>query len=74
MDFSRFYFSFSLSLSLSLFFSLFLQLTNFLLIPPHQRVVYIGVVTFVWLNVLCIFKRLDLNNDMFKKEKEEYKD
>jgi len=34
------------------------QALNFLFIPPMLRVVYIGVTTFVWLNVLCYIKSL----------------
>jgi len=32
------------------------QAFNFLFVPPGLRVVYIGVTTFLWLNVLCYIK------------------
>lgn len=34
------------------------QALNFLFIPPMLRVAYIGITTFVWLNVLCYIKSL----------------
>lgn len=42
------------------------QFINFAIIPPQHRVIYVGCTTFVWLNVLCIYKRLELNDDIFK--------
>ena len=45
---------------------LHLQFINFTLIAPQHRVIYVGCTTFVWLNVLCIYKRLDVNSDVFK--------
>lgn len=41
------------------------QLLNFALVPPHHRVIYVGCTTYVWLNVLCIYKRLDLDSEVF---------
>ena len=38
---------------------------NFAFVPPQHRVVYVGFVTFFWLNILCVFKRLDLDSDVF---------
>ena len=33
------------------------QTVNFLLVPQTMRVVYIGVCSFAWVNILCFFKR-----------------
>jgi len=33
-----------------------IQAINFLFVSPHLRVVYIGVTTFLWLNILCYIK------------------
>jgi len=33
------------------------QAINFTYIPPQYRVVYIGLCTLVWVNILCYFKR-----------------
>lgn len=41
------------------------QFINFALIKPHQRVFYVGVSTFFWLNILCVLKRLGLDNQLF---------
>ena len=38
-----------------------------MVIPPQHRVIYVGCTTFIWLNVLCIYKRLDINNSLFHK-------
>lgn len=43
------------------------QFINFMVIPPQHRVIYVGCTTFIWLNVLCIYKRLDINNSLFHK-------
>lgn len=36
------------------------QTINFLLIPPHLRVVYMGCASFLWVNILCYVKRQKL--------------
>jgi len=33
-----------------------IQALNFLFVPPMFRVVYIGVTTFIWMNILCFIK------------------
>jgi len=33
------------------------QTINFLLVPPHYRIVYNGVCGFIWANILCAVKR-----------------
>lgn len=33
------------------------QAINFLLVPPTARVVYVGTCSFIWVNILCWFKR-----------------
>ena len=33
------------------------QALNFLLIPQHLRVVYVGTCSLLWVNILCIIKR-----------------
>lgn len=33
-----------------------IQALNFLFVPPGLRVAYIGITTFIWLNVLCYIK------------------
>lgn len=33
------------------------QSINFLMVPPAARVVYVGSCAFIWVNVLCWFKR-----------------
>jgi hypothetical protein len=33
------------------------QAVNFKLVPPHFRVVYIALCSFMWVNILCILKR-----------------
>ncbi|XP_065343867.1 mpv17-like protein isoform X2 [Cloeon dipterum] len=33
------------------------QSLNFLLVPPAARVVYVGSCAFIWVNILCWFKR-----------------
>ncbi|XP_064480013.1 mpv17-like protein [Ornithodoros turicata] len=35
------------------------QCVNFFLMPPHLRVVTVGVCSFAWVNILCIMKRKD---------------
>lgn len=35
------------------------QLVNFMLVPPVARVVYVGMCSFVWINLLCWIKRKD---------------
>lgn len=39
------------------------QTVNFLLIPPHLRVVYMGCASFLWVNILCYVKRQKLTSD-----------
>jgi Mpv17-like protein len=36
------------------------QTVNFLLIPPQYRVVYMGIASFLWVNILCYVKRQKL--------------
>lgn len=45
------------------------QLINFAFVSPHNRVVYVGITTYFWLNILCVFKRIDMNSDVFKQGK-----
>ena len=33
------------------------QLVNFLIVPQHLRVVYVGTCSLLWVNILCIIKR-----------------
>ena len=44
-----------------------MQMINFTLVPSQHRVIHVGCVTYLWLNILCIYKRLDLNNELFQK-------
>lgn len=44
-----------------------MQMINFTLVPSQHRVIYVGCVTYLWLNILCIYKRLDLNSELFQK-------
>lgn len=39
------------------------QCVNFFLMPPHLRVVTVGVCSFAWVNILCIMKRMDYTKD-----------
>ncbi|KAL3172403.1 hypothetical protein MRX96_043319 [Rhipicephalus microplus] len=34
------------------------QCINFFLVPPHLRVVTVGICSFAWVNILCIMKRM----------------
>jgi len=44
------------------------QFLNFRWVPYTWRVLYIGIMTFLWTNILCLFKTLDLNQMLvFKK-------
>ena len=38
-----------------------IQILNFRWVPYTWRVLYIGIMTFLWTNILCLFKTLDLN-------------
>lgn len=38
------------------------QTINFLLIPPHMRIVYMGCASFCWVNILCYIKRQKIIN------------
>jgi hypothetical protein len=42
------------------------QALNFIYIPADLRVAFIAVATFVWLNVLCWFKSLPINEVQHK--------
>lgn len=35
------------------------QVVNFLMVPPAFRVIYFGVASFAWVNILCYIKRQD---------------
>ena len=35
------------------------QAANFMLVPPAYRVSFIGVMAFVWLNILCVIKNVE---------------
>lgn len=35
------------------------QAVNFMLVPPAARVIYVGMCSFVWINMLCWIKRND---------------
>ena len=35
------------------------QAANFMLVPPTHRVTFIGVMAFVWLNILCVIKNVE---------------
>ncbi|XP_050533129.1 mpv17-like protein isoform X2 [Daktulosphaira vitifoliae] len=37
------------------------QVINFLLVPPTNRIIYMSMCSFVWINILCCIKRKDLN-------------
>ncbi|TRY80000.1 hypothetical protein TCAL_07045 [Tigriopus californicus] len=43
------------------------QLLNFAFVQPNKRVLYVGVITFFWLNILCVLKSLSLDHSLFKK-------
>jgi Mpv17-like protein len=47
------------TLVLGLLFWVPAQILNFLYLPPHMRVVYIALCTFVEVNILCLLKRMD---------------
>ena len=47
------------TLVLGLLFWVPAQVINFLYLPPHMRVVYIALCTFVEVNILCLLKRMD---------------
>jgi len=47
---------FSMTFSLDCCYWLPIQALNFLFVPPMFRVVYIGVTTFIWMNILCFIK------------------
>lgn len=34
------------------------QCVNFFLVPPHLRVVTVGLCSFAWVNILCVMKRM----------------
>ncbi|XP_029850518.2 mpv17-like protein isoform X2 [Ixodes scapularis] len=36
------------------------QCVNFFLVPPHLRVVTVGICSFAWVNILCIMKRMHI--------------
>lgn len=38
------------------------QAINFMLVPPAARVIYVGLCSFVWINMLCWIKRNDYNS------------
>jgi len=38
---------------------------NFSVVPSAYRVAFQGMVTFIWVNVLCYYKRLNLDDDAF---------
>lgn len=38
------------------------QTVNFLLVPPHLRIVYMGCASFCWVNILCYIKRQKILN------------
>jgi len=33
------------------------QAINFMLVPPGARVIYVGLCSFIWINMLCWIKR-----------------
>jgi len=37
------------------------QAINFMLVPPPARVIYVGMCSFIWINMLCWIKRNDYN-------------
>ncbi|GFW66268.1 mpv17-like protein [Trichonephila clavipes] len=37
------------------------QAINFALLPPYTRVAFVGVASFVWVNVLCFVKRREFS-------------
>ncbi|XP_044736241.1 mpv17-like protein isoform X2 [Chrysoperla carnea] len=47
----------------SCLFWLPVQTMNFMFIPPHFRIVYIATSAFMWVNILCYIKNLDLDSD-----------
>uniref|UniRef100_G3MPX4 Mpv17-like protein n=1 Tax=Amblyomma maculatum TaxID=34609 RepID=G3MPX4_AMBMU len=36
------------------------QCFNFFLVPPHLRVVTVGICSFAWVNILCVMKRMTI--------------
>ncbi len=44
------------------------QAVNFWLMPPSMRVVYIATCSFIWVNILCVLKRLNVESEDDKKE------
>jgi len=52
------------------------QALNFMFVPPWLRVAYVGITTFVWLNVLCYIKAMPaekvekVEKKLIKKEKD----
>ncbi|XP_076332826.1 mpv17-like protein [Tachypleus tridentatus] len=42
------------------------QYINFFFVPAHMRVAYVGVASFIWINVLCYIKRMKLEEKMKK--------
>ena len=45
-----------------------IQCLNFAFVPNMFRVVYIGSMSFVWVNILCVLKRGNSEVDTEKKE------
>ncbi|KAF8786924.1 mpv17-like protein isoform X2 [Argiope bruennichi] len=37
------------------------QAINFALLPPYTRVAFVGVASFIWVNVLCLVKRQEIS-------------
>lgn len=37
------------------------QAINFALLPPYTRVAFVGVASFIWVNVLCLVKRQEFS-------------
>lgn len=51
----------------SCFFWMPAQAINFLFIPSNIRVIYVGMCSFVWINILCWIKRQSVPEDSKKK-------
>ncbi|XP_067130791.1 mpv17-like protein [Centruroides vittatus] len=51
------------SYKLSCCFWLPTQAINFFLVPAYLRVVFVGSASFVWVNVLCILKRMQMKKE-----------
>ncbi|XP_035228731.1 mpv17-like protein [Stegodyphus dumicola] len=47
------------------------QAINFAFLPPYTRVAFVGVASFVWVNVLCLVKRQEFMDESSEVKSEE---